>query len=69
MTSCPHAFFPISSGCKLGVVGLSSRRCYHVVYGEFPCCLAGDLLDSSSTDDSEHSFYGLPHYDTVQSSG
>jgi hypothetical protein len=27
----------------LGVVGLSSRRCYHMVrvYGEFPCCLVG----------------------------
>jgi hypothetical protein len=27
-------------------VGLSSRRCFHVVYGEFPCCLVGGRLDS-----------------------
>jgi hypothetical protein len=43
---CSHAISPILSGCKLGVVGLSSRRCYHMVHGEFPCCLVGGRLDS-----------------------
>jgi hypothetical protein len=33
-------------GCKLGVVGLSSRRSYHVVYEEFPCCLVCGCLSS-----------------------
>jgi hypothetical protein len=30
----------------LGVVGLSSRRCYPMVFGEFPCCLVGGRLGS-----------------------
>jgi hypothetical protein len=31
---CSHALC-----CKSGVVGLSSRRCYRMAYGEFPSSL------------------------------
>jgi hypothetical protein len=41
---CTGALSPIQSSSKLGAVALSSRRCYHAVHGEFPCCLvAGGL--------------------------
>jgi hypothetical protein len=32
-------YLPFNRVFKLGILGLSSWRCYHMVYGEFPCCL------------------------------
>jgi hypothetical protein len=62
---CSHALSSILSGCKLGAVGLSSRRCYHMVYGEFPCCLVGGRLDSVGADVN----YNVANVQRIQSKG